>query len=623
MGWQYTVFKTEKFYSSHYSKHIDLSNKLLVKVTQPLEEKLNSYKAVLRVKRFLGDTSFDASGIVLAYFKKGKWSQNIKYGDELIIENRLIPIEEAKNPNQFNYKNYLNLNQIQYQVFVDSNSINKTKLNTGNPIIAFSQKIRAKLYSYLRVNGVEGKQLKVASALLLGYRENLDKDLVKSYSSAGAMHVLAVSGLHVGILYLLLANLLKVFSRIKGSNTIIALILISFLWFYALMTGMSASVMRSATMFTFIIIGDKFLNRTSSIYNTLAASALILMLIDPFVVYQVGFQLSYSAVLGIVYLQPKLYRLFYNPNALIQKIWAITCVSIAAQIATFPLSLHYFHQFPVYFFISNLIVIPAAIGIFYLGVALFVSAPFGGISLVVGKLLNAILIVLNEAVFFTEKIKGSLIEEIAFTVFETYLLYGIIICFLFALYYRRLRMVYLSIILCFGFVGIQLWDQHKSIHQKRITFYSIKNETAVEFVKGKTVYFISSNNLSKEWSAMQFNVHNNWNNQNITTKIYFNSDSLGYDFQDSQIVLKKGVFLFDTVSVAFLNNSNFKLKTDYCVVSKSSLKVLKEKGDGIQTKNFIFDSSIPLYNVKYYKRNIDTLSIKVISLAKKYYSVEF
>ena len=129
--------------------------------------------------------------------------------------------------------------------------------------------------------------------------------------------------------------------------------------------------------------------------------------------------MSYAAVFGIVYLQPKIYKLIYFNNTIAQKIWAITCVSLAAQIATLPISLHFFHQFPVYFFVSNLVVIPSAILIFYLGIGLFIVAPFGGFSLLIGKVLNFFLWVLNQAIFFTEKLAYSLIEEIALSIFET------------------------------------------------------------------------------------------------------------------------------------------------------------------------------------------------------------
>lgn len=623
VGGQLTISKTEKYQPTHFSKKIDNVDYLVARIIESPVEKSQSIKAVLRIMGGLGDTNYRCSGTVIAYFIKSELADELEYGDQLLLKNTLQPVSGIRNPNQFDYQNYLDLNQINYQLVLRPDSWKKIQANTGNNIIAFSQMMRKKLYRSLKDNGVEGNQLKVASALLLGYREKLDKDLIKSYSSAGAMHVLAVSGLHVGILYLLLSNLFKIFSRRKRGNYAIAILLIFFLWFYALMTGLSASVMRSSTMFTFIIIGERFLKRSACIYNTLSISAIVLIIVDPYVVYQVGFQLSYAAVLGIVYLQPKIYRLFYVSHPFFQKIWAITCVSLAAQIATFPLSLHYFHQFPVYFFISNLMVIPAAIGVFYLGIILFVSAPFGGLSLVVGKVLNGLLILLNEAVFFTEELSYSLIEEISLTVLETYWLYGIIFSCLFLLYYRRLKLIYLTLFLCFGFVSFQLYDQYVSTQQERITFYSINNETAFEFVKGKTVYFIRSKELNNDWSKMLFNVNNNWNTQNITNKIMFDVDSLGINYQDDHLFLRKGIFQFNSMSVLVLNRDNYQFKgANYVFLSEANLELLKQFDVNSNVDNLIFDSSIPVYKIDYYSRFIDTNKTKIISLAKKYYSVE-
>ncbi len=622
VGFQYTIQRTDKFKDTHYSQFINPNDYLLVKVCDNLEEKENSYKTILEVKQIVSDSNRIVSGKILAYFKKGIKTTSIKYGDELLIKNKLNGVGGARNPNQFDYKHYLNINQINSQVFLDSVSWQQTGINSGNNLVAFSQKMRQKLYSYLSENGIVGDQLKVASALLLGYRENLDKDLVKSYSSAGAMHVLAVSGLHVGILYLLLANLLKVFSKIKNSKILIALILISILWFYALMTGMSASVMRSATMFTFIIIGDKIIDRKGSIYNTLAISALVLILINPFIIYQVGFQLSYSAVLGIVYIQPKLYKLIYVKNIFLQKVWAITCVSIAAQIATFPLSLHYFHQFPVYFFISNLIVIPAAIGIFYLGIFLFVTAPFGGLSLVIGKAMNGIIWVLNQAIYITEKMAYSLIEEIAISFNETLLLYAIIISYLASLVYRKVRLIYVTGILTILFLGIQLNEQYQSTQQANITFYSINNETVFEFVSGKSTYFISSNKLKEDWSSMLFNVNNNWNNQNITNKIYFDIDSLPIDFEDDHLMIYKGVFTFNDKRVRVLDKDNVNFKSaDFTLVTKENIKLINKLTPSLNEK-IIFDSSIKPYKANYYLKYLDTANMNFVYLDKKSYSVK-
>lgn len=624
IGYQYTISRTQKFWETHFSNTISQSEYYYVKVIDRLVEKENSYKTILQINSSFGEKETQCKGKVLAYFRKNSALDSLKYGDELIIENKINRVEGAKNPNQFDYSRYLNLHQINYQVFLDSNTWQKTKVNSGNPLVIFSQTMREKLYSYLEENGVVGKQLQVGSALLLGLRENLDKDLIKSYSSAGAMHVLAVSGLHVGILYLLLSNLLNFFKKLRESRYIIAILLITILWFYALMTGLSASVMRSSTMFTFIIIGDKLLNRKVSIYNTLAVSAIILLIIDPYMIYQVGFQLSYAAVLGIVYLQPKLYKLLFFNNTILQKIWAITCVSLAAQIATFPMSLYYFHQFPVYFFVSNLIVIPSAILIFYLGIGLFVVAPFGGLSLVIGKVLNFLLWILNEAIFFTERLAYSLIEEIAISITETYLLYLIIFLFLISIYYRRAKFLYATLFLFLIFLGFQLENQYSSTQQSYLTFYSIKNETVFEMVDNKKVYFVSSKTLKDDWSMMLFNINNNWNNHNLTSKVYLNADSLSNSFEDETLYLENGVFNFKNKIIQVLDKNYIKrINPDYLVVNKKSLKLLKSYLKQSKPKTIIFDSTIPEYKLKYYAKNIDSTFSKVISLDKNYYSVEF
>ncbi|MGB1039940.1 MAG: ComEC/Rec2 family competence protein [Flavobacteriales bacterium] len=619
----YTTARTQKFSFHHFSKAVNETSFLKVRISENLIEKENSYKTLCEVVQVNTDNSESVSGKFLAYFKKDSLL-DLKYGDEIIIKNKLREIEEKRNPNQFDYKNYLNLNQINYQVFLDTSDWVHTGSNTANHIIAFSQKMRKKLYNYLKENGVVDDQLKVASALLLGYRENLDKDLVKSYSSAGAMHVLAVSGLHVGILYILLSRLLNFFKGLRKRKYLVALILISFLWFYALMTGLSASVMRASTMFSFIIIGDKLLNRSTSIYNTLAISAIILLVINPFMIYQVGFQLSYAAVIGIVYLQPKLNRLFFFKNIILKNIWAITCVSIAAQIATFPLSLHYFHQFPVYFFVSNLIVIPSAILIFYLGIALFVTAPFGGLSLVIGKLMNGIIWVLNHAIFITQDIPYSLIEEIELSIFETYLLYGIIISFLVTLYYRKIKFVYLSFSLLVLFVGLNLVSQYNSTQQEYFTFYSINKKTALEYTKGKTTYFISNKELQEDWSMMLFNVNNHWNTHNITKKVFFNSDSLPDKFSDDNLLINTRLVVSSIGSIWFFNSQIQPLvEPDYVWISNKTLKGLSRYLKKNSPKKLVFDSSIPSYKQDYYLPYIDTSKTEVIELQSGSFKIKY
>lgn len=621
-GFTYSSFRTEKFSPNHFSQQESHKKLLVVTIADNLQEKENSYKTILTVNQFQGDSLSVTSGQVLAYFRKDSISKTLKYGDKLLIKNNMNEIESYRNPNQFDYKNYLNLNQMNYQVFLNSDDYEVLAQNSGNPVFAFSQRMRQTLYQYLIDNGVEGKQLKVASALLLGYKENLDPELVKSYASAGAMHVLAVSGLHVGILYLLLTRIFSFLKKIKNGKFILTILVLSCLWFYAIMTGLSASVMRATTMFSFIVIGNELLNRKTSIYNTLAVSAIILMVINPFIVYQVGFQLSYVAVVGIVYLQPKLNRLFYSRYKLLRAIWAITCVSLAAQIATFPLSLHYFHQFPTYFFISNLIVIPAAFFVFYLGVLLFLTASLFGISVVVGKLINGIVWVLNQAVYWTEGLPYSLIEEIEFTVFETYFLYAIIVVVLYTLFTRRIQYARLSFILILFFCGLQVVQQYQFTQQKYLTFYSVNKMSALEYTIGNNIYFISSRELQEDWSMMLFNVNNHWNSHNILNKTYLKIDSLPADTAFSHLRVFNNVIFLDSITIQVFDAKQSQvLNSNYLWIKKDKLKGLTKYLRNNKPQHIVFDSSIPRYKLQYYLPVIDTTVTQVISLEKKFYKV--
>ena len=178
------------------------------------------------------------------------------------------------------------------------------------------------------------------------------------------MHVLAVSGLHVGIIFFILNFLLTPLNRNKRLLKIKLFLLVGALWFYAFLTGLSPSVMRSCTMFSFIVVGEN-LNKRTNIYNTLAASAFLLMLINPLIIFGAGFQLSYIAVISIVFFQPRLAALVAVKNRILKYVWDLFTVSVAVQIGTAPISIFYFHQFPVYFWLSNFIVIPGAALILY------------------------------------------------------------------------------------------------------------------------------------------------------------------------------------------------------------------------------------------------------------------
>ena len=451
----------------------------------------------------------------------------------------------------------------------------------------------------------QNEELAVISALLLGYKDLLDRETIMIYSSSGAMHVLAVSGLHVGIIYLLLNSLFLFFEKFKYGKYLKAVLLILSLWAYALLTGLSPSVLRATTMFSFIIIGSA-LNRETNIYNTLAASAFVLLLYNPYILLQVGFQLSYAAVLGIVYLQPKLYKLMYTKHWLLDKIWAITTVSIAAQLATFPLGMYYFHQFPNYFLLSNLFVIPLATFIIGGGVLLFAISAIPFLSGFLAFVVNKILLLLNFSVQWVENLPYSLSLGICITVIETIIIYSIIILFFSSIIKRKARLFQMSFTLAILFMTLQIEEQYRTGKQQYFIVYDAPKERAIDFVDGNQNYFIADENLNKDKSKMRFHImHYRWERRVKQSTLFPDFFSKQNYFRNGNYIqfFDKSILLLDTEFKKPTNISD--LQFDYIVISNKAKLDL----ENITCNQVIIDSSVPNYRWEQIKKECLKLDI--------------
>ena len=286
----------------------------------------------------INDTTYKVHEKILLYNSDSITNSHLYQGCNIIFETQLHPIKDNNNPGEFKYKKFMENKGIRYQTFLKSNitilSIEDYSLKNQ------AAKIRSNLIDKYKKAGIKGDEFAVIAALTLGDKSHLNSDLKHKFSATGAMHVLAVSGLHVGILYLVLTNFLSLFR--KKNHVLSGIAAILFLWTFAFITGLSTSVMRACTMLSFIIIAET-LKRKTNIYNTLSLSAFILILINPLVIYEVGFQLSYAAVTSIVFFQPKIYNLLKTESKFIGYPLKLLSVSIAAQIGTFPISIFYFH----------------------------------------------------------------------------------------------------------------------------------------------------------------------------------------------------------------------------------------------------------------------------------------
>ncbi len=445
----------------------------------------------------------------MAYLQKSQQANLLRYGDRIWIKTRLNPLDEPKNPFEFDYKNYLNLKAIYYQFYADSTSWEMVSHDNGLTLVAKAQEARRAALQTIESWNLTVNQKSVTKALLLGFRSEISDELLSAYSAAGAMHVLAVSGLHVGIVYLLTFYLLFFLEKLPYGKLVRTVLLIMLLWTFALITGMSASVVRAATMFSMVAIASGFKNFTS-VFNTIMGSAMLLLTLYPNYLFEVGFQLSYLAVFGIVWLQPR-FEEMWKPNGwLLKKVWSITTVSLAAQVATFPLGLYYFHQFPGLFLVSNLLVIPVVTILMYVGLVALLLSLAGWVPTFLVAIYAAFLSAMNWSVNWIEGLDFFLLDQIHISRLELSLLYLLIAFFFTWLYQGKSYRLLVSVVLA-SFLGLSQWLELRQLKkQKQWVVYATKGHTSLGLYHPKAAVFISDSLMLADDDGLTFHVKHHW-----------------------------------------------------------------------------------------------------------------
>jgi competence protein ComEC len=612
-AYQLTIYKTDKFNRDHFSKFIKEEAYVRGVILQSPIEKERSYKIILNITGVRsGSEWIHTSGKSMIYIAKNESASKLKYGDQILLNAKFQPIPDIQNPGEFNYKRFLAFHNVYHQCSVSNGDWIGLGINSGSFILKQSYELRDNLLKILAENNIKEDEFAVGAALMLGYSDKLDQELISAYSSTGALHVLSVSGLHVAIVYVVFNWLLFFLDKVKRGNIIKAAVLILLLWFYSALTGLSPSVLRASTMFSFIIIAKAF-DRYTNIYNTLAASAFVLLAIDPYLIMEVGFQLSYIAVIGIVYLQPKIYAWYEPDNRLIDQIWTITAVSIAAQTATFPLGLHYFHQFPNYFLLSNFIVIPVSTIVIYLGIALFTLYKLTFIAGLLAIGFSWSVWFLNASVKMIEKWPHALLNGISISILETWLLYGMIILFMFYFKKRKLKYVFYAFTMMILILCSQILEQYQQSNQRKLIIYNIPKTSAIDFISSRSSTLLTDSLFAQNESSQLFHVKHNWwdlgiNKYNIIT------NEKGAEGTELIKFRNKNILIIN--KRAPLNYQKKKEKIDYLIISNNSdLKISQELKE-INPGMIIFDSSNSRYKIRAWKEDCKKLGLNYYTVSE-------
>ena len=429
-----------------------------------------------------------ADGKVMVYLA-GSVQQRLDYGDVLLVKGQPELVAGPQNPNEFDYRRFLALRNVFHQHVVSEGEWMLTKRSGNHGVMYWSCRTKAWTTETIERYVKSPREQAVVKALVVGATDGIDDGLRQAFVAGGAMHVLAVSGLHVGILYSILLFCMRPLDRGARGKWMIAGVSLGVLWSYAFVTGLSPSVLRAVTMFSFLALATP-LRRSTAIYNTLAASAFLLLIYDPFLILSVGFQLSYAAVFGIVLLHRPLYNLWEPKNSWLDRLWQITCISLAAQLATAPLTLYYFHQFPVYFLVANVFVIPGAFLILVGGIGLLAISSVSGLATLFGLALEGVAYAMNALLFQIEQWPLSVIADIHLTLLQSVSLALITLGGFLLFKTRRFYwMVPVALMACL--FSADSW--RKAMRAERIgrfVVYRIPGQSAMEWVDGRQSHFL-------------------------------------------------------------------------------------------------------------------------------------
>ncbi len=535
LGATLTQRATESRRADHLSRFGDKIEAYRAVVDEAPVVRAATYATTLRVRavRVAGRWRRATGGVRVSLPRVAGIAQP-QYGEVWLIAGHPDPSKAPLNPGEFDYARYLEYRQVYHQQYVHLDQYRVLGLAPPNPLVAISLRAATQLDGVFRHYIKAKREYAIASALVLGIKDDVDLATKQAYTATGTTHIMAVSGLQVGLLFAAMSWVLrKLFGRVKGFLLWSSLVGLGVIWSYAFLTGLSASVLRATVMFTVIIIG-RALGRQDSIFNTLGVAAFLLLVWNPFLVADVGFQLSFLAVLSIVYVQPRIAgwvdveayfyarRRPWQPKAVqwlwkaggwsLDKVWQAVALSLAAQVATFGLGLYYFHQFPFSFLFSNLVAVPISSGAVYVGMALLaVKGITAAISLLlpagaawwldllpraIAQLFEWMVWAFNEYIFLISRyFAGWVVGDIHVSALQTALLFGMIAAGLAWLSTRRLGWLRGLALLLLAYAGSRVAEARAVAPTEEFIVYSIPRRSAVGFWQGAAAEFVTPDSL--------------------------------------------------------------------------------------------------------------------------------
>ena len=558
-------------YSTHYSKQESNKGNWHLKITEVLKPTSFSRRYFAKVVSLNGK---QVSGRLLLSKSLDSSKQTLQVDEEILLYASVEKIYPPLNPHQFNYKKYMNGLGYHDQISLNENNF-QVLPDFKRTVYGLAASYRNKIITELEKTDFGKEELSIIKALLLGERGDIPKETYEDYKNAGAVHILAVSGLHIGILLLLLQYVLRPLEMLPHGKKIKLAVTVTLLWGFAFLAGFSASVIRAVTMFSFVAYA-LYLNRPSNTFNILALSMFfILLVIDSNLLFQVGFQMSYAAVFAIVWIYPLLQKIGSPRNRILKKIWQLLLVSVAAQLGVLPIGLFYFHQFPGLFFISNLVIVPALGLILGLGILVTLLALLNILPEILVTLYNSMIQLMNSIISWVAAQEAFIFKNVSFDGIQLVLAYVILISFVLFMNKSNFRRAVILGLAIIGFQAYLLFAEFRSGQKENLYVLHQSGNSVILQQSGKNMGLFTNDSVRGRLLADNF-------------KVAERMKSISFRcLENSYKALGKDIYIMDSLAIYPPETGSI----DYLLLTQSPKINLERLVDSLNPKNVIADGS--------------------------------
>ena len=611
LGWGITYQKTARNRPTNLVHLADTLQAYEGVISAQPEERAKTYRVELEIRRgkwplaktnTQTDTSnsiagawHPLSGRVIVYLDK----TNLPiphYGEVWLVNGSPRPIDPPLNPDEFDYKRYLSYRSIYHQQYLRPWQRQILGIAPPNPITNVAASVNRWADSVFTNRVGSRAEYAIVNAMILGIRDDLDTELYRAYSAAGAVHILSVSGLHVGILFQVLTFMLGFLAKNPRGKLLMAGLQLGILWFYALVTGFSPPVLRSAGMFTVVILARAF-SRQQQLPNTLGASAFFILCFDPYALFSAGFQLSYLAVAGIGTWHSSLYQSVTFRNKWINKLWELTAVALVAQLITFPLGVFYFHQFPTYFLLSNPIVLVLSELLLPLAMATLALSWVPYLSDGLGWCLQKLALLLNYSVSHVSQLPGAAWDGLWMSPVSLLLTYALIFLAVALLLTRNRVYIWATCATAVLLALITLWDDYGQAHQQRLAVHFLPHRTAVSLTGGHQSTLLTDLDTTdtRSYDFYLKNTFGLWGVSDLTVANVRN-DSLHhtpayYQSRDYALWVWRGRTLLVVNKLSGRTRWRLPAVVDYLIIRRNALQNWDDLNGRVVARHIVFDDS--------------------------------